>query len=95
MIMGRDGSSLDLGALKLETFALQPPEAAFELELTMEEADDRFVAWLQYSTELFDRSTVERMAGCFRTLLDAIVYAPGHSVGSLSRCSALRTSTPS
>lgn len=40
-------------------------------------------ARLEYSTELFDRPTAERMAGHFRSLLEGIAAEPGRPVSSL------------
>jgi hypothetical protein len=48
----------------------------FDLTLHVEDADDGLAGAIEYNLDLFDGSTIERMAGHFRTLLDAVVAAP-------------------
>ena len=41
------------------------------------------VCCFEYATDLFDRSTIERLAGHFRTLLEGIAAAPNTDIGEL------------
>jgi hypothetical protein len=50
--------------------------AKFEVGLTMVETPDGLWATLQYARDLFGRSTIERMAEHYRTLLEGMVANP-------------------
>ena len=47
--------------------------AKFDLTLSLQEAGDRIVGGLEYATSLFERATIERYLGYFRTLLEGMV----------------------
>jgi len=57
--------------------------AKFDLTLTLEETPDGLVTFFEYNTDLFVSSAIERMAGHFRTLLDAVVANPQKRVSQL------------
>ncbi|HSI52112.1 MAG TPA: amino acid adenylation domain-containing protein, partial [Ideonella sp.] len=57
--------------------------AKFDLTLTLTESADGLHGDFEYSTELFDAATIERLAGHFTRLLQAIVADPGLPVGEL------------
>ncbi|MGZ6507274.1 MAG: non-ribosomal peptide synthetase, partial [Tumebacillaceae bacterium] len=71
------------GELGLETMALEQRDAQFDLTLFMAEVGDELVASLEYNTDLFDATTIERMLGHLHTLLDGIVTNPQQVVGRL------------
>ena len=56
----------------------------FDLSFIVREHQDKFTVILEYSTALFEASTIERMMGHLRTLMDAIVEQPEWPVGQLS-----------
>ncbi|RKG95356.1 non-ribosomal peptide synthetase, partial [Corallococcus carmarthensis] len=58
--------------------------AKFDLTLTMQDSPQGLVGWLEYSTALFERSTVERMGNHLRTLLEAVATKPEQPVAELS-----------
>ena len=45
----------------------------FDLSLFLREREGKYIGYIEYSTDLFDASTIERMAGHFSTLLEGIV----------------------
>ena len=55
----------------------------FDLDLILFEQESGIEAQWRYSTELFDRETVESMARHFITILDGIVDAPSRRVSEL------------
>ncbi|WJQ84451.1 linear gramicidin non-ribosomal peptide synthetase LgrC [Brevibacillus brevis] len=55
----------------------------FDLTLTMREQADGLVASFEYSTDLFDRLTIERMTGHLQNLLEAIISQPEESIEKL------------
>jgi amino acid adenylation domain-containing protein len=57
--------------------------AKFELMLVVEEKEDGLHAILEYSADLFDPATVDRMLGHLQILLEGIVAHPDRRVGSL------------
>ncbi|RKG75429.1 amino acid adenylation domain-containing protein, partial [Corallococcus exercitus] len=69
------------GELKAPGLTLRPvpvdnATARFDLGLLLHEAPDGLRGVVEYSTDLFERPTVERLAGHLLTLLDAVVAAP-------------------
>jgi amino acid adenylation domain-containing protein len=57
--------------------------ATFDLTLSMAEQVDGLDASVEYSTDLFDAATIERMLGHFQMLLEAIVADPNVSIAKL------------
>jgi amino acid adenylation domain-containing protein len=57
--------------------------AGYDLSVYLIETADGYAGSLEYSTDLFDEGTIARLAGHFRTLLEAAVRAPGTRVRAL------------
>jgi amino acid adenylation domain-containing protein len=55
----------------------------FDLTLSLAEREQTLVGFIEYSTDLFERSTVERMIGHFQTLLEGIVVDPDRPISTL------------
>ncbi|NET71698.1 MAG: amino acid adenylation domain-containing protein, partial [Sphaerospermopsis sp. SIO1G2] len=62
---------------------IDSPTSKFDLSLLMENTGTEMVGVWEYSTDLFDRSTIERMMGHFITLLTAIVESPQTRINEL------------
>ena len=62
---------LDVTFLKLESIT-----AKFDLFLSLEETASGLVGMLEYNTDLFERTTIERLSGHFQTLLAGIIENP-------------------
>nr|WSZ19204.1 amino acid adenylation domain-containing protein [Streptomyces canus] len=69
--------------LDAERLPLRAATSALDLMMSVREDGDRIAARVEYSTDLFDRATVERMAGHFGVLLAAAVAGPDRRVGEL------------
>lgn len=54
-----------------------------DLTLSLAERNSHLNGFFEYSTDLFDRITIERMAGHFQTLLEGIVADPDQAISSL------------
>ncbi|MDM8558174.1 amino acid adenylation domain-containing protein [Candidatus Parabeggiatoa sp. HSG14] len=54
-----------------------------DLSLELEERSDGIFGRIEYSTDLFDASTIERMIGHFKTLLESIVENPQQPISEL------------
>jgi amino acid adenylation domain-containing protein len=68
--------TLELPGLTLNSLALDTKVAQFDLTLSMEDTEQGLVGWVQYNSDLFDASTMNRMLGHFQTLLEGIVAHP-------------------
>ncbi|MGI5499875.1 non-ribosomal peptide synthase/polyketide synthase [Lentzea sp. CA-135723] len=66
----------DLPGLRVEDLPLPAVAANFDLTWEFQEADDALHAAVNYSTDLFDASTAERMAEHLRVLLAGVVADP-------------------
>ncbi|HYG08743.1 MAG TPA: amino acid adenylation domain-containing protein, partial [Pyrinomonadaceae bacterium] len=78
------GAAVTLGGLNFESLPLEQRIAQFDLTLIMAEAGDELRASFEYSTELFEADTIERMAGHLEQLLTSIVDAPEQPVADYS-----------
>ncbi|WP_410594767.1 amino acid adenylation domain-containing protein [Amycolatopsis sp. lyj-23] len=70
------GGATRLGDLTLEPVDLPGRSAKFDLSLFVAETAGGFDASFEYATAVFDRATVERLAGRFERLLEGAVAAP-------------------
>ncbi len=78
-----DGPGPESGGLQLETLHVGQGGAPFDLMTEMAEHDGKLSGVLQYNTDLFDATTIERMAGHYATLLGGIVADPDRRVSQL------------
>src|ERR1051325_1237905 len=80
---------IDLPGLQLSAAkGSENTTAKFDLTLAMAEARDELGGALEYNTDLFDASTIERMLAHFRMLLEAVAQSPQQSISSLPLLSA-------
>jgi amino acid adenylation domain-containing protein len=77
-------TSLALDGLSASSINADPGIARSDLLLELTDKDERLSGWLEYSTELFEAGTIERMAAHFRTLLESIVADPGQPISRLT-----------
>ncbi|BDU21610.1 hypothetical protein DYGSA30_30670 [Dyella sp. GSA-30] len=70
--------------LLLEPISELLPNAKFDLTLTITEAAHSFGCVIEYSTDLFDSSTIERMAGHFKRLAAELANRPQNPMCSLN-----------
>ena len=81
--------NVPMPALKLSGLTLTPLEVhsgttKFDLTLVMSNTEQGLEGFFEYSTELFDDSTITRMIGHFQTLLEAVSTAPESRIRDLS-----------
>jgi hypothetical protein len=74
---------LELPGLKLSPVEFQQEVARFDLTLWMRETEQGLEGVWTYSTELFDASTIRRMTGHYRRLLEGVVAEPEARIKSL------------
>ncbi|MCP4702330.1 MAG: amino acid adenylation domain-containing protein [Gammaproteobacteria bacterium] len=81
------GSSKDKpvnwGGLQLQPFEMPQQEGQFDLNLETAEKGKLLLGAFKYNTDLFDKTTIARMAEHFRTLLESIVADPRQHISEL------------
>ncbi len=73
----------ELKGLTVTNLGIDPETAQFDLTLDMFENDNGLRGTFEYNTDLFDMSTIERMAKNFQTLLAGIVANPDEQISKL------------
>lgn len=81
--LGASGAKVRFGKLEMESVALKQRISQFDLTLTFCEAAGELVSNIEYSTDLFDASTIQRMAEHFEMLLRSIIQDPTRSISHL------------
>jgi amino acid adenylation domain-containing protein len=76
-------AELHLPGVRMEVMATESGTARFDLEWSLWEREEGITGAIHYAEDLFDRETVERMAGHYRRLLEAAVARPGARVSTL------------
>jgi amino acid adenylation domain-containing protein/non-ribosomal peptide synthase protein (TIGR01720 family) len=74
---------IELGDLKLETVDPQIIAAKFDLTLSVEARDGRLHGAVEYSTDLFDASTIGRLIEQYRRVLEGMASSPDADVMTL------------
>ncbi|NMF66950.1 non-ribosomal peptide synthetase [Brasilonema octagenarum] len=76
-------SEVEMSGLTVSSFATERTTAKFDLTLFIKNTTSGLVAAWQYNTDLFDASTIERMADHFVTLLESIIANPQQQISQL------------
>jgi hypothetical protein len=66
------GFKMNVAGLEMETLSLDKQTAAFDISLMMAETKDRIGATITYNSDLFDESTISRLWGHYKMLLEGI-----------------------
>ncbi len=91
VLQNAPSQAFELPGLTLSAFATPNRTAKFELMLTMVERADGLDGALEYDTDLFDATTIERMLDHFQTLLANIVAHPDQRLTEYSLLTAKET----
>ncbi|HLL70298.1 MAG TPA: amino acid adenylation domain-containing protein, partial [Pyrinomonadaceae bacterium] len=75
--------SLELSGLTLSQVEMDAGTAMFDLSLSVEETPRGLFGVFEYNTDLFDASTIRRLAGHLQNLLTGVVAAPRRRVSSV------------
>lgn len=78
-----DQPTIDLGGLKLHPFFIKQQAGQFFLMIEVWGHGNEYTLLWRYNTDIFERGTIERMAGCYRTLLEGIVADPDRAISRL------------
>jgi amino acid adenylation domain-containing protein len=79
---------LELSGLTLDLLSIDSGTAHFDLALLLEETEEGLEGVCEYSTDLFDETTILRLLGHFETLLESAVNNPDQNLSQLSLLSA-------
>jgi amino acid adenylation domain-containing protein len=71
------------GGWTLTPMDINTQTSKFDLSLIIEERPEELACCFEYSTDLFEESTIARMAGHWQTLLQGIVTDPGQTLEEL------------
>ena len=82
-VLGESGATMSLGGLQLESLALEQRVAQFDLTLMMVEAGGGLAASIQYNADLFDSSTISRLARHYQTLVEGVAASPQRRLSEL------------
>jgi amino acid adenylation domain-containing protein len=82
----------DIPGLGVETLNWEVNTTQFDLTLDTFESEDGLWASLTYATDLFEASTIERMAQCWVRLLQGMVEQPNQRLGDLPLLAAAEQS---
>ncbi|MGH9759238.1 MAG: condensation domain-containing protein, partial [Blastocatellia bacterium] len=100
-VLNRDARpSVKLPAVELAARESDSYTAKFDLTVSVEEIDHTYDLSFEYDTDVFEKSTVERMLHHWRTLLSAVTDRPEHRVedapmlGAVERKAILQWSAP-
>ena len=74
---------IEVEGLHLKPFSLQQYTAQFDLSLSMQEVNAVLTGSFQYSTDLFEQTTIQRMVSRWQMLLEGIVAWPEETLGKL------------
>lgn len=77
-----------LSELRLRPMRVSSSAAKFDLSLSLQESGERIVGTLNYASDLFDRSTIERWVGYLQALLRGMVADEHRPVSELPLLSA-------
>ncbi|HKV12552.1 MAG TPA: amino acid adenylation domain-containing protein, partial [Thermoanaerobaculia bacterium] len=73
----------EISGLALESLEVDNRTSKFDLSLGLAPREDGIAGSIEYSADLFDAPTAQRIAGHFRTLLAGAVADPGARLGDL------------
>ena len=76
-------SRSEIPGLRVEEFELERPVSDYELTLEVIPVGGSLKCCFIYNANIFDRGTVERMAGHYRTLLEGVLAEPDCKVATL------------
>jgi len=83
VLQNNEAAELALPGLDIASIDIEYPVAKFDLTLHVAEQHGQLQCSWEYATDLFNEDTLQRMAGHFEVLLQAIVDNPEQTIGLL------------
>jgi amino acid adenylation domain-containing protein len=78
---GETGLRMDLGGFVMESIPLERRAATLDLVMLIIETTGSLSASIRFNTDLFDATTIARMAGHFQALLESVIRDPSAAIG--------------
>jgi natural product biosynthesis luciferase-like monooxygenase protein len=82
------------GSIKFAQKDIDTGSSKMDLTLNLEESADGCTGWVEYSTDLFDRTTIERLIHQYQFLLKSIVANPARRLSELGLESVAEEAIP-
>lgn len=76
-------ATLEMPELKMELMPVETETAMFDLTLSLQGTASDITGSFEYNTDLFDTSTIKRMARHFQVLLEGIIASPEQRLSDL------------
>jgi amino acid adenylation domain-containing protein len=76
--------AVSIESLRLESIDYDPGLAQFDLTLEIDDRGDRLACAFSFNQDIFERATIERMTGHYRTLLEGFVSDPLARISDLT-----------
>src|SRR5262249_41198039 len=87
--LGLPGGRMKLGTLIVESMAVQRAGSQFDLSFLLAEVNAGLGGLVEYNTDLFDETTIDRGTRNFKVLLASIVAFPDRPISSLQMMEAV------
>jgi len=72
-----------LPGLEIQVESIETGTAMFDLTLSLTEVGEGIQGWLEYNVDLFEQSTIARLAATYQRMLERVVADPGTDIGNL------------
>jgi len=82
-MLHHEGDQPSLPGLRVASQAVGSESAKFDLSFSIAERGDQLVSIVQYNTDLYDASSMERMLRHYETLLEAVIDDPEAHIDTL------------
>jgi amino acid adenylation domain-containing protein len=77
-------AALQLAGLQVTPLPTDIGTAVYDLTLSLTEANGEFRGFVEYSTELFDRITIQRLIACYEMVLQGVAADPERHIDALA-----------
>lgn len=81
---GNNNMKINWAGLELQHFPLSQQEGQFDLTLNLIEDAEGISGTFKYNTDLFEKSTIQRMGDHYRTILEDVTKNPGQLLSDIS-----------
>ncbi|MBT8421930.1 MAG: amino acid adenylation domain-containing protein, partial [Gammaproteobacteria bacterium] len=83
-LQNREHETVPFADIATSPVVVETGTAKFDLSVLMEDRSDGLAAWFEYSKDLYNADSIERMLGHYRKLLASIVAQPSAKLAELS-----------
>ncbi len=83
-VQNAPGGALRIPGLEIEPIRYPSETAKFDLSMSITERPEGLRATIEFSTDLFDATTIERMLGHYESLLESAVVEPSRNISALA-----------